>query len=42
MQRLNEGMPWKMGEPIGVTEAHALARSKELQNMCRWYDEFFG
>ena len=41
MQRLNEGAPWKMGETIGVTEAHALARTEALENVCRWCDEFF-
>ena len=41
MQRLNQGEPWKMGESIGVTEAHALARGEVLQNVCRWCDEFF-
>jgi|GEM_PF-2712337 len=41
MQRLNEGVPWKMVESIGVIEARALARSEEVQNVCRWCDEFF-
>ena len=41
MQRLNQGEPWKMGESIGVSEAHALARTQDLQNVCRWCDEFF-
>ena len=41
MQRLNQGEPWKMGESIGVTEAHALARGEALENVCRWCDEFF-
>lgn len=35
MQRLNQGEPRKMGESIGVTEAHALARGEQLQNVCR-------
>ncbi|WP_210513825.1 radical SAM protein [Hymenobacter terricola] len=42
MQRLNQGEPWKMGESVGVTEAHAHARTEELQNVCLWCDEFFG
>ncbi|MFD2784540.1 radical SAM protein [Hymenobacter rubripertinctus] len=41
MQRLNEGAPWKMGESIGVSETHALARTEDLQNVCKWCDEFF-
>ncbi|MET4075625.1 hypothetical protein [Hymenobacter sp. UYCo722] len=41
MQALNQGEPWKMGESIGVTQAHALARGEELQNVYRWCDEFF-
>ncbi|NVO32694.1 radical SAM protein [Hymenobacter lapidiphilus] len=41
MQRLNEGAPWKMGESVGVSEAHALARTEDLQNVCKWCDEFF-
>jgi hypothetical protein len=40
-QKLNEGDPWKMGESIGVTEAYAKERTKELQNICLWCDEFF-
>lgn len=42
MQRLNQGEPWKMGESVGVTEEYAHARTTELQNVCRWCDEFFG
>ena len=41
MQRLNAGEPWKMGESIGVSEAHAHARTEDLQNVCKWCDEFF-
>ncbi len=40
MQALNRGEPWKMGESVGVSEAHALARTQDLQNVCRWCDEF--
>ena len=41
MQALNRGEPWKMGESLGVSEAYALARTEDLQNVCRWCDEFF-
>jgi hypothetical protein len=41
-QRLNEGDPWRMGEHLGVTEAAARARTRELQNVCLYCDEFFG
>ena len=30
-----------MVESIGVIEARALARSEEVQNVCRWCNEFF-
>ncbi len=41
-QRLNEGDPWKMGAHLGVTEAEARARTRELENICLYCDEFFG
>lgn len=41
MQRLNEGAPWKMGESIGVSEEYAHTRTEDLQNVCKWCDEFF-
>ena len=41
MQRLNQGEPWQVGESIGVSAAHAHARTEDLQNVCRWCDEFF-
>lgn len=41
-QRLNEGDPWRMGEHLGVTEAEARARTRELKNVCLYCDEFFG
>ncbi|MDO7873187.1 radical SAM protein [Hymenobacter sp. ASUV-10] len=41
MQRLNQGEPWRMGESLGISEEHARARTAELQNVCRWCDEFF-
>ncbi|MBC8085367.1 MAG: radical SAM protein [Hymenobacter sp.] len=42
MRQLNQGAPWRMGDSIGVSEAHARARTADLQNVCRWCDEFFG
>jgi organic radical activating enzyme len=41
-QRLNEGDPWRMGEHLGVMEAEARARTRELNNVCLYCDEFFG
>lgn len=41
-QRLNEGDPWRMGEHLGVTEAEARARTRELNNVCLYCDAFFG
>ncbi len=38
---LDQGDPFKMGESIGVTEAHARKRCGELGNVCLWCDEFF-
>jgi organic radical activating enzyme len=40
-QMLDEGNPYKMGESIGITEAHARKRCGELENVCLWCDEFF-
>jgi organic radical activating enzyme len=40
-QKLNEGDPWRMGEHLGVTEAEAKARTRELENICLYCDEFF-
>ena len=40
-QMLDKGDPYKMGESIGVTEEHAIARCGELENVCLWCDEFF-
>ncbi|EAY24532.1 radical SAM protein [Microscilla marina] len=40
-QKLNEGNPWQMGEHLGVSEAHAKARTQALKNVCLWCDEFF-
>jgi hypothetical protein len=38
---LDKGDPFKMGESLGVTEAHARKRCGELGNVCLWCDEFF-
>jgi len=40
-QKLNEGDPWRMGEHLGVSEAAAKARTRELQNICLYCDDFF-
>jgi hypothetical protein len=40
-QKLNEGDPWRMGEHLGVTEAEAKAKTKELENICLYCDTFF-
>lgn len=40
-QKLNEGDPWRMGEHLGVTEAEAKAKTKELENICLYCDAFF-
>lgn len=39
--KLNEGDPWRMGEHLGVTEAEAKARTRELENICLYCDSFF-
>jgi len=38
---LNEGRPEKMGEYLGISEAHGTERSAALGNHCLWCDEFF-
>jgi len=40
-QLLDKGDPYRMGESIGISEAHARKRCGELQNVCLWCDEFF-
>ena len=40
-RKLNEGDPWRMGEHLGVTEAAARERTRELENICLYCDEFF-
>ena len=40
-QRLNEGEPWKMGESLGVSVEEAKARTREVENICRYCDAFF-
>lgn len=41
MRKINEGVPYKMGESIGVSEAHAKERGRVDGNICLWCDEFF-
>ncbi len=38
---LNEGMPEKMGEYLGISEEEGFKRSAALGNHCLWCDEFF-
>lgn len=40
-QMLDKGDPYRMGESVGVSEAHARKRCGELKNVCLWCDEFF-
>ena len=40
-QKINEGDPLGMGESVGISRAFASERNEELQNVCRWCDEFF-
>jgi organic radical activating enzyme len=40
-KKLNEGDPWRMGEHLGITEAEAKARTRELENICLYCDAFF-
>jgi len=40
-QKINEGDPLGMGESVGISREFAEARNAELQNVCRWCDEFF-
>ena len=40
-QRLNEGDPWRMGEHLGVSQESARQRTRELENICLYCDEFF-
>lgn len=40
-QKINEGDPLGMGESVGISREFAEARNAELQNICRWCDEFF-
>lgn len=40
-QKINEGDPLGMGESVGISREFAEARNEELQNVCRWCDEFF-
>lgn len=40
-QKINEGDPLGMGESVGISRAFTEARNADLQNVCRWCDEFF-
>jgi hypothetical protein len=40
-RKINEGDPYGMGESVGISREYAKARGEELQNICRWCDEFF-
>ncbi len=40
-QAIDAGDPLAMGESIGITREFAEARTKDLQNICLWCDEFF-
>lgn len=40
-QAIDRGEPLKMGESLGVSEAYAKERTRELKNICLWCDEFF-
>jgi hypothetical protein len=40
-QALNDGEPWKMGKHLGIDEARAQERTKALENICLYCDEFF-
>lgn len=38
---LNDGDPYRLGESLGLSRDHGLARAHALENVCRWCDEFF-
>lgn len=40
-QKLNAGEPWQMGEHLGITEAEAKERTKKVENICLYCDQFF-
>ncbi|MBS1913595.1 MAG: radical SAM protein [Bacteroidetes bacterium] len=40
-QAINQGDPYAMGEPQGITRAAATERGAALGNICLWCDEFF-
>ncbi len=40
-QKINAGDPLGMGESVGISREFAEARNQDLQNICRWCDEFF-
>ena len=41
MRKINEGIPYRMGESIGVSEGQARERGRVDGNICLWCDEFF-
>ena len=41
MRKINDGMPYQMGEPMGVSESYAKERGRADGNICLWCDEFF-
>ncbi len=40
-RKINEGDPYAMGESLGLDAAYGRKRADDLQNVCRWCDEFF-
>ncbi len=40
-QKINQGKPLEMGEHLGISSKFAEERTKALQNICLWCDEFF-
>ena len=41
MRKINEGIPYRMGESIGLSESYAKERGRADGNICLWCDEFF-
>ncbi|MBA3832459.1 MAG: radical SAM protein [Chthoniobacterales bacterium] len=41
MRQINQGVPYQMGESIGVNESYARERGRVDGNICLWCDEFF-
>ncbi len=40
-QKLNEGEPWQMGEHLGISQEEAKARTRQVENICLYCDQFF-